>query len=113
MNKMILSTISTLFLLSVGVVNAVEADFVTIDSVQVRHDGSFQIETVEQHANASNCYEGGKAFLVSVGQNGVTTEGIQNLLSASFIAVGSGNKVSIEFDSGTGNCHVRYIKVRK
>ncbi|MGH7867467.1 MAG: response regulator receiver protein, partial [Candidatus Dormibacteraceae bacterium] len=55
----------------------------------------------------SSC--GGGAATVTVGENGVTTEGIHMLLSVALTAFTAGKPVQVAYDNGTSQCFVNRI----
>ncbi|MFN4290097.1 MAG: hypothetical protein ACK4E7_04370 [Permianibacter sp.] len=52
-----------------------------------------------------------KYFYLQVGQNGVTAQGLQNILAAGLAAAAQGKTVGINFDDATQYCYVNRINV--
>src|SRR5438876_893277 len=47
-----------------------------------------------------------KGYYVAVGQNGVTADGIKNILATAMLALSLGKPLTIYFDSATAYCYV-------
>lgn len=51
-------------------------------------------------------------FYIRVGLNGVTAEGLKNMLAAALTAASTGKSVSINFDDSNPGCFVNRLSVR-
>ena len=73
--------------------------------------GGFVLQ-FEDDAPACTNANSPKYFYVSVGNNGVTQEGMQNLLASALTAASTGVNVSVYFDDSTTSCFINRIIVR-
>jgi hypothetical protein len=82
----------------------------TITSVYPLADGSFVLTF---SADSPNCTNGNspKYYHATVGQNGVTIEGLKGLLAVSLAAATQGKTVNVAFDDATAACYVNRLAV--
>ena len=73
-------------------------------------DGPFVISFDSEAPSCSNTNQP-KCYYVRSGENGMTPEGVRNLLSSSLAAAAQGKPVSINFDNTTQHCYVNRLAV--
>lgn len=58
-----------------------------------------------------NCQDSNGYFRVVDGQNGITKDGIKNILSAALTAGSTNNRVYVVYDPSTANCYINRLKI--
>ena len=74
-------------------------------------DGQTFVLTFQVDAPSCTATGSPKYHYVTVGQNGVTAEGLKHLLAACLSAAAQGLTVSVVFDNATSSCHVNRLAV--
>lgn len=52
-----------------------------------------------------------KYYNIVVGQNGVTTDGLRNMLAVALTAFSTGRSISIAFDDASPSCYVNRLQI--
>ena len=52
-----------------------------------------------------------KYFYLQVGQNGVTADGLRNIMATGLAAASQGKNVGVNFDNATPSCYINRINV--
>lgn len=101
--------LSTLLLISTQSFAATEQWFMgTISALYPLSDGSFIVLFNE---DSTECSDAGKYHWVVVGQNNVTTEGAERMLST-VMAAGMANKqININFDKDSSKCYINRMQL--
>lgn len=68
---------------------------------------TFEIESPTCNPGATTNYH-----LITVGENGVTQEALENMLAVALTAATTGRAVSINFDDATTYCYINRLYVR-
>jgi hypothetical protein len=74
-------------------------------------DGQTFVLVFQENAPSCPSASTPKYQYVAVGQNGVTAEGLKQLLSVSLSAAAQGLTVQVAFDNATGACYVNRLLV--
>lgn len=101
--------IGVLSMLCFPVVNAADVWHTsTIERIYPFGNDSFVLRL---HTDAAACpnVNTPKFYYVTVGQNGVTAEGINRLLAVALSAAMSGQAVSINFDDSSNPCYINRL----
>jgi len=80
----------------------------TIAFVYPQADGSLTLAFNEDSPTCLNPASP-KYYNVAVGQNGMTADGVRNILSAALWALTAGNRVQVNFDDSTTKCYVNRL----
>jgi hypothetical protein len=72
-------------------------------------NGSVILSFVDNAPNCSNPTTPTKYMYIQVGQNGVTAEGLKNMLSTALVAYATGGVLSVAFDDGTSACNINRL----
>jgi len=73
-------------------------------------DGSVRLSFVTDHATCTNA-DSPKVYYITVGQNGVTADGLRAMHSTALTAFAMERQVSIAFDNATANCYINRLIV--
>jgi len=82
----------------------------TIAFVYPQADGSLTLAFNEDSPNCLNPSTP-KYYNVAAGQNGMTPDGVRNILSAALWALMNTNRVHVNFDDSTTKCYVNRLVV--
>jgi hypothetical protein len=82
----------------------------TIKAVYTQSTGSFILVFNTQYG-APPCNSQPQYFYVTVGENGVTAEGVKSLLATSLAAASQHQTVEVAFDDTTSQCYVNRVWV--
>jgi hypothetical protein len=80
----------------------------TIAFVYPQADGSLTLAFNEDSPTCLNAASP-KYYNVAVGQNGITVDGVRNILSAALWALTNTNRVHVNFDDSTTKCYVNRL----
>lgn len=73
-------------------------------------DGSYVIGFTTQAAACTNA-NSPKYHYISVGQNGVTGDGLRNIVATALMVFASAKNVTVAFDDASAGCHVNRLTV--
>jgi hypothetical protein len=85
----------------------------TIQFIYPQANGSVVVGFDLNNASCPNLETPTQYFFMAVGQNGVTADGMKNVLAALMLAFASDKTVSVEFDTATALCYIGRAKVLK
>jgi hypothetical protein len=83
-----------------------------LKSVYPLSDGSFVLVFMTDTAACSST-NSPKYFYVTAGQNGVTADGVKNMLAAALTAFALEKLVYIAFDDATPSCYINRLSVER
>lgn len=82
----------------------------TVKWVYPQGDGSFVLVLA---ADPPSCNITSPKYLnVVAGQNGMTADGVKNLLAVALTAYVTGSSVAVAFDNATSSCHVNRLAIQ-
>lgn len=73
-------------------------------------DGSVRLSFVTDHATCTNA-DSPKVYYITVGQNGVTADGLRAMHATALTAFAMERQVSIAFDNATASCYINRLIV--
>ncbi len=106
-------TVFSLLLLGMGSIAANAAEVwhtAYLKRIYPTADGSVRLSFVTDHATCTNA-DNPKVYYITVGQNGVTTDGLRAMHSTALTAFAMERQVSIAFDNATANCYINRLIV--
>jgi hypothetical protein len=94
-------------------VDAVEAWHTsTVRQVYPLAEGAFVLTFATESASCTSA-SSPKYYYVAAGQNGVTADGLRNMLAVALTAFAMGRPVSIAFESATSACYINRLSINQ
>ena len=81
-----------------------------IEGVQALHTGGYILYLPPD--SSLSCQEGGKLFYLAANQNGMTQEGLSNILSVALVAYTAKRQVSVLYDDSSSSCYVQQVYLK-